>query len=86
MEKYTHINSVEAMRILHAETGDGKLLLGLDANVAAWRQVNGKPWLAILRWPLIRPLADLAYLFFARNRYAISGIFTGTSCNQCRIK
>lgn len=86
MEKYPHINSEKAMRILHAETGDGKLLLGLDANVAAWRQVNGKPWLTILRWPLIRPLADMAYLFFARKRYAISRIFTGASCNQCRIK
>ncbi|MEQ9568422.1 MAG: thiol-disulfide oxidoreductase DCC family protein [Porticoccaceae bacterium] len=85
-EKYPHIDPVEAMRILHAETDDGKLLLGLDANVAAWQQVNRKSWLAILRWPLIKPLADMAYLFFARNRYTISRIFTGESCNKCRIK
>lgn len=86
MEKYPQIDSVEAMRILHVETGDGKLLLGLDANVAAWQQVNGKTWLAILRWPLIKPLSDLAYLFFARNRYKISRILTGRSCSQCKDK
>jgi len=86
MASYPHIDPVEAMRILHAETSDGTLLLGLDANVAAWKLVNRKRWLAILRWPLIRPLADLGYLFFARYRYSISRVFTDESCDQCRIK
>jgi predicted DCC family thiol-disulfide oxidoreductase YuxK len=55
-------------------------------------------WLAILRWPVIRHIADLCYLFFARHRQKISGLLmrqhtqassgqtscSETSCRQCR--
>ena len=86
MEAFPHIDPDRSMRILHAETFNGDLLLGLDANIAAWKTIGRKPWLSILRWPLIRPIADRAYLFFARHRYRISKILTGKSrCDQCRI-
>ena len=86
MEAFPHIDSANAMRILHAETAEGELLLGLDANIAAWNAVKRKPLLGILRWPIIRPIADQGYLFFARHRYRISKILTGKSkCDQCRV-
>jgi predicted DCC family thiol-disulfide oxidoreductase YuxK len=81
-ECYPGIDRVAAMQILHAELdrGDGtstEMLLGLDATRWAWKLVNRKPWIAMLRWPLIRPVADLCYLFFARHRYRISYLLTG---------
>ena len=86
MEAFPHIDATSSMRLLHAETAEGELLLGLDANIAAWKSVRRKFWLGILRWPIIRTIADQAYLLFARNRYLISKILTGKSrCGQCRI-
>lgn len=81
-QRYPEIDRVAAMRILHAELdrGDGNLperLMGLDATRWAWKLVNRKPWIAVLRWPLIRPIADQFYLLFARHRYRISFLLTG---------
>lgn len=62
---------------IHVQLPDGSLVTGLDATYQAWAAV-GKGWLyAPLRWPVIRPLADLAYNFFARHRYRISYLLTG---------
>ncbi|NOH78714.1 DUF393 domain-containing protein [Vibrio sp. RE86] len=85
--QYPHIDPEEASTILHAINQDGDLLLGLDVTYQAWHLV-GKGWLyAPLRWKLIKPLADIAYLHFARNRYRWSKLLTGKSrCdnNQCK--
>lgn len=60
------------MRRMHALAPDGRLLAGMDAIRAAYSAV-GLGWLlAPTRLPLVRRLADRAYLAFARNRYAIS--------------
>lgn len=57
---------------MHAIAPDGRLLVGMDAIRAAYAAV-GLGWLlAATRLPLVRRLADRAYLAFARNRYAIS--------------
>lgn len=57
------------LRTLHLQLSDGQLLTGVDANVTAWRYAGRGNWLAWLRWPLVRPLADLCYGFWARWRY-----------------
>jgi predicted DCC family thiol-disulfide oxidoreductase YuxK len=63
---------LELMGRVHALAPDGRLLAGLDAIRAAYAAV-GLGWLlAPTRLPLIRRLADRAYLAFARNRHAIS--------------
>lgn len=83
-ERFPHIDPVEADKYLHAEFADGEMLYGLDVTCAAWHAVNHKRWLAILRWPLLRWFADKAYQCFARNRYTISYLLTGTRrCNKC---
>ncbi|NTS75432.1 DUF393 domain-containing protein [Catenovulum sp. SM1970] len=85
-EQYPDIDKNQASAILHAIDQKGELLLGLDATYHAWRQVNRHAWLVILRWPVIRFFADKAYLFFAKNRYQISKLFTGKAyCQQCDI-
>jgi predicted DCC family thiol-disulfide oxidoreductase YuxK len=74
-ERFPHIDPVQADRILHGELTDGRLLYGLDVTVLAWRLVGRGRWVNFLRWPLIRPVADRVYLFFARHRHRISGWF-----------
>ena len=72
---------------IHALKANGTMLIGLDVTYEAWRLV-GKGWLyAPLRWPVIKPLADRFYLWFARNRYRISFLLTGQKrCQQCELK
>ncbi|MFT6422023.1 MAG: putative DCC family thiol-disulfide oxidoreductase YuxK [Thalassolituus sp.] len=86
-ERYPHIDPQAASDILHAEYPDGRIILGLDVAHQAWGLV-GKGYLyAPLRWPVIRWFADKAYLWFARNRYKVSGWLTGKErCDTCGPK
>ena len=89
VQEYPHIDPDAARTILHADTADGTLLLGLDVTYRAWALASpglfGRGfWIAPLRWPVIRWFADKAYLWFARNRYKVSGWFTGQErCESC---
>jgi predicted DCC family thiol-disulfide oxidoreductase YuxK len=65
----------EAMRILHGQFDDGRIIKGLDVTYHAWSLVGKRRWVAVLRWPLIRHLFDLGYRFFARYRQPISRLF-----------
>lgn len=57
------------LRDLHLRTADGRWVTGVEANVLAWGYTARGRWLAWLRWPVIRPLADLGYSVWARWRY-----------------
>lgn len=57
------------LRTLHLRTADGRLLTGIDANVAAWQHTRLGPLWAWLRWPLIKPCADFCYNLWAERRY-----------------
>ena len=84
---YPYINKLKAMDILHGELDTGELLLGLDVTCKAWNLVGKHKWLMILRWPIIRILADATYLFFARYRSQISQLLTGKRlCSQCSLQ
>jgi len=86
-KQYPHINKSKAMNILHGELANGELLLGLDVTCKAWKLVDKHKWLVILRWPVIRVLADTIYLLFARYRNQISYLLSGKkTCNQCSLK
>jgi predicted DCC family thiol-disulfide oxidoreductase YuxK len=54
---------------LHLQTADGEWLTGVDATVRAWSHTRWGPLFRVLRWPLIGPLADAVYRFWARKRY-----------------
>jgi predicted DCC family thiol-disulfide oxidoreductase YuxK len=57
------------LRELHFRDANGNMLVGLDANVAAWQHTRfGWLW-RILQWPVIRPLAGRAYNAWAIQRY-----------------
>ncbi|XOV86408.1 MAG: thiol-disulfide oxidoreductase DCC family protein [Pseudomonadota bacterium] len=55
--------------VLHLRTADGEWLRGIDASVQAWAATRiGWLW-RVLRWPLIRVVADAAYRKWAEIRY-----------------
>jgi len=86
-EKYPDINKNKADAILHGQLADGSIILGLDVTHKAWSLVGKGYRTAILRWPLIRHFADLAYLFFAKYRHPISRLITGKSrCESCSLE
>ncbi len=71
----------ELMGRVHAFRPEGTVLVGMDAVLAAYEQV-GLGWLLRpTRWPGLRTLFDCLYLWFARNRYRISG---AARCNDGR--
>lgn len=85
--EYPMIDHDEATTILHGMLPDGKIILGLDVTARAWSIVGKHSWIQLLRLPVIRTISDVAYLFFARNRYSISWLLTGRSrCNTCTIE
>lgn len=85
-QRHPHIDPQQAYELLHVETYRGELLTGLDANCAVWQAVGRKRWFKILRWPIIRGFADIAYRFFARHRETISRLVTGKArCDSCSI-
>ncbi|ART63350.1 thiol-disulfide oxidoreductase DCC family protein [Kushneria marisflavi] len=81
--RYPDVDREEASAILLGDV-HGQRIRGLDVTHRAWSLV-GRGWLtAPLRWPLIRPIADRVYLWFAPRRYRISGWLTGRQrCNTC---
>ncbi|MDP2283741.1 MAG: DUF393 domain-containing protein [Pseudohongiella sp.] len=74
-QRFPHIDAVKADRILHGELPDGRIILGLDVTCMAWALVGKGHWFAFMRWPLIKPVADQVYLYFAKHRHRISGWF-----------
>lgn len=85
-QRYPHIDPQQAYNQLHVETDQGELLTGLDANCAVWQAVGKNRWLKMLRWPVVRWFADIAYRFFARHREMISRLVTGKArCEVCSV-
>lgn len=82
--RFPTVDPVAADKVLHGLYDDGSMIFGLDVTHQAWRAVGKKPWLAILRWPVVRWVADIGYLMFAKNRYSISWLLTGQKrCEPC---
>jgi len=85
-EDHPHINKADAIGILHGQLNNGELLLGLDVSCKAWFLVGKHKWMTILRWPIIKTIADMFYRLFARHRSKISFLLTGKkSCNSCNL-
>ncbi|GAB2662597.1 thiol-disulfide oxidoreductase DCC family protein [Vibrio panuliri] len=86
MQTHQDINVEQTKRVLHVIDEQGKLRLGVDANVYLWELTGTKRYLTLLRLPIIRSIANLAYWLFARNRYRLSRVLTGQSkCKQCDL-
>lgn len=85
-ERFPHIEVSKADKILHGQWADGTMIYGLDVTYHSWALVGKKHWVAILRWPVFKQLAQLGYRFFARYRHKISSLVTGKPrCERCEI-
>jgi len=87
-QRFEYIDREKANAVLHGQLSNGEMIYGLDVTCIAWRTVGRHRWLTILRWPVIRWFADLAYLFFARYRNTISSLFIwrnrSKDCQSCK--
>lgn len=83
-ERFPEINFDQAMQILHGYY-KGKIIYGLDVTCRAWRLVNKHRYLQMLRWPVIKPIADRCYLLFAKHRNRLSRLFVRSCDNNCKL-
>ena len=85
-ERFPHIDQQRADRILHGQLASGEVIYALDVTYIAWALVGKRHWVAILRWPIVKQIADYSYLFFAKYRSTISRLLTGSErCEMCVI-
>jgi predicted DCC family thiol-disulfide oxidoreductase YuxK len=63
---------------LHLKAADGSWLDGVDATVKAWSHTRWGFLFRPLRWPLVAPLADRAYDYWARRRF--DGRYCDSTC------
>jgi predicted DCC family thiol-disulfide oxidoreductase YuxK len=85
-ERFPHIDQHKADQILHGQWHDGGIIYGLEVTYHSWALVGKGHWVAILRWPIFKQLAQLGYRFFARYRHRISALLTGElRCDRCDI-
>ncbi len=54
---------------LHLRTAQGDWLVGIDANIYAWRNTPYAWAWNVLKWPMIYPFAKRAYNYWAKLRY-----------------
>ncbi|MEM1110628.1 MAG: DUF393 domain-containing protein [Pseudomonadota bacterium] len=59
----------ELLENLHYQSPDGELLVGLEANVAAWQHTRHAWAWRLLLLPVIRQFAEIGYRLWARWRY-----------------
>ena len=60
---------LQGLETLHLRTAEGDWLTGVDATVRAWSHTHWGVLFKVLRWPLIGPMTDAAYRYWARKRY-----------------
>jgi len=84
--RFPHIDQHRADQILHGQLASGEVIYALDVTYTAWSLVGKRHWVAVLRWPIIKQIADYSYLFFAKYRSTISKLLTGSErCEMCAI-
>lgn len=65
---------------IHGVTPEGELLVGMEVFRRAYARV-GLGWLwAPTGWPVLRPICDACYRWFARNRYRLTGRCEDGTC------
>lgn len=70
------------MAMIHGILPDGTVVRGMEVFRRAYAAI-GLGWLlAPTGWPLLRPVFDAFYRWFARNRLRLTG--RGESCAVCR--
>jgi predicted DCC family thiol-disulfide oxidoreductase YuxK len=63
----------DVMARIHGVLPDGRVISGMEVFRRAYRAVGWGWLLAPTAWPVVRPLADRFYVWFARNRLWLTG-------------
>lgn len=75
----------KVMGHIHAVTPDGQTVTGMEVFRRAYRAV-GWGWLwAPTGWPVLRPIFDRFYSWFARNRLRLTGRPPACDSDRCRL-
>jgi predicted DCC family thiol-disulfide oxidoreductase YuxK len=75
----------EVMGHIHGVTPEGEVVTGMEVFRQAYRAI-GWGWLwAPTGWPVLRPLFDLAYRFFAKHRLRLTGRKDACEDGRCRV-
>ena len=78
-------SQAELMARIHGLLADGTVIEGVEVFRRAYAAV-GLGWLvAPTRWPLLRPLSDAAYRWFARNRLRLTGRNEACATDRCSV-
>lgn len=74
----------EVMREIHGITWDGRIVKGMEVFRTVYDLLGLGFLTAPTGWPILRPIADVAYKLFARNRHLLAGWGTGCESGSCR--
>lgn len=75
----------QVMGSIHGLTPDGRLVTGVEVFRRAYAAV-GWGWLwAPTAWPILRPITDAAYRWFARRRLWLTGRQQRCDIGTCRV-
>ena len=75
----------DVMGSIHARKADGSLVTGMEVFRLAYASV-GWGWLVgWTKWPIIKPLVDASYRWFARNRLRLTGHADRCDLGRCRV-
>lgn len=72
------LTKAQVMGHIHAVLPDGRVVTGMEAFRRSYAAVGLGALLAPTGWPGIKPVADRAYAWFAKNRLRL----TGRDCAQ----
>lgn len=66
---------------IHGMKSDGAIVTGMEVFRRSYAAVGWGWVLAPTAWPLLRPLADAGYRWFARNRLRLTGRVCDETCH-----
>lgn len=75
----------DVMGTIHGVDRDGTVLTGVEVFRRAYAAVGWGWVLSWSAWPVLRPIADAAYRFFAKYRLRLTGRRDECESGRCRV-
>jgi len=80
------VSCEDALAAMYGQFASGKLIQGVAVFPEAYRRAKLPRMAWFFSIKLLQPFLKLAYLFFARNRHAISSLLGPTALRLVRLK
>ena len=80
------VSCEQALAAMYGQYANGKLIQGVEIFPEAYRRANLPRMAWLFSRKSLQPLFKLGYLFFAKNRQAISGLLGPTALRLVRAK